>query len=76
MFQVMVSDDWKMYFRKIRLEHIGSISDIDLDFPFNENKPKPVILIGKNGSGKTIFLSYLVNFLISAKQVLSKYKVI
>ncbi|BAU64386.1 hypothetical protein STA3757_17580 [Stanieria sp. NIES-3757] len=69
MFQSATPIYWKMYFRQIRLENIASISDLHLDFPFNETQPKPVILIGKNGSGKTIFLSYLVNFLITTKQL-------
>ena len=69
MFRVDAPTYCKMYFRTIRLENTGSISDLNLNFPFDNNQPKPVILIGKNGSGKTILLSYLVNFLISTKQL-------
>ncbi len=33
--------------------------------PFHENgDPKPVVIVGGNGTGKTIILSYIVNSII------------
>jgi hypothetical protein len=58
-----------MYFKHITLENIGPIESLDFEFPINEDgTPKPVFFVGENGSGKSIVLSHLVNFLVSAKQ--------
>lgn len=58
-----------MYLKQLIIENIGPIQKIDLKLPFDSNgDPKPVIFIGKNGSGKSILLSQIVNSLISAKQ--------
>ena len=58
-----------MYFKSIELENSGPIDHIQTEFGFNQDgTPKPLILVGANGSGKSIFLSYLVNCLIIAKQ--------
>ena len=37
--------------------------------PFEGDVPKPVLLVGENGSGKSIVLSHIVNGLISAKSI-------
>lgn len=59
-----------MYIKRALLENVGPISLLDYEFPFNEGgKPKPVILVGGNGSGKSILLSYIVNTLLSAEQL-------
>ena len=59
-----------MYFKHITLKNVGPIEKINYDFPFsNDGHPKPLILVGTNGSGKSIFLSYLLNALITAQQV-------
>ena len=59
-----------MYFKKIEIENAGPIDHLSIDFPTTESgTPKPLIIVGENGSGKTILLSHLVNTLISAKQV-------
>jgi len=57
-----------MLFKKIEIENIGPISKIDIEFPKNNDSPKPLIIVGENGSGKSIFLSHLVNALIVGKQ--------
>ena len=41
----------------------------DIALPFEGEKPKPVVLVGENGSGKSIMLSHIVNGLVSAKDV-------
>ncbi|MEG4346528.1 AAA family ATPase [Microcoleus sp. A003_D6] len=59
-----------MYFKHITLRNVGPIEKINYDFPFsNDGNPKPLILVGTNGSGKSILLSYLLNALMAAQQV-------
>ena len=59
-----------MYAKRIQIANYGPIGDIDVAFPFDEaGNPKPVVLVGENGSGKTIFLSHIINGLIEAKAV-------
>ena len=58
-----------MYVKRIQLTNYGPISRIDLVCPFDDNKPKPIVLVGENGSGKTILLAHIVNGLLLAQQV-------
>ena len=59
-----------MYFKHITLRNVGPIEKINYDFQFsNDGNPKPLILVGTNGSGKSIILSYLLNALMAAQQV-------
>ena len=58
-----------MYVKRIQLHNYGPITRLDLTFPFDEDKPKPVVLVGENGSGKSVLLSHIVNGLLLAKQV-------
>ena len=58
-----------MYTRRIQLANYGPIEKLDITFPFEGETPKPVVLVGENGSGKSILLSHIVNGLISAKGV-------
>jgi predicted ATPase len=58
-----------MYFKSIELENVGPIDYLQLRFPISaEGTPKPLVIVGENGSGKTILLSHIVNTLISCKQ--------
>jgi hypothetical protein len=60
-----------MYLKSVALENYGPYKNMRFDFRLDENSnPIPAILIGKNGCGKTIFLSHIVNAFISAKQIL------
>ncbi|AFZ59802.1 AAA family ATPase [Anabaena cylindrica FACHB-243] len=60
-----------MYLKKVLLENVGPIDSLEIELPFNENsQPKPVIIVGENGSGKSIFLSYIVNALLFTQQEL------
>ena len=60
-----------MYINKIIIQDFGPFSNLDITCHFADNgNPVPLILIGKNGSGKTILLSHIVNTLISAKHLL------
>lgn len=56
-----------MYVKRIQIINYGPIDQLDITFPFEGNTPKPIILVGENGSGKSILLSHIVNGLISAK---------
>ena len=56
-----------MYTRSIRIVDYGPIGRLDISFPFDGDTPKPVVLVGENGSGKSILLSLIVNGLIAAK---------
>ena len=59
-----------MYLRNLHIRNIGPLEKLDIEFELKENsEPKPVILVGKNGSGKTYTLSYIVDaFYELAKQ--------
>lgn len=58
-----------MYFKRIEIENAGPIDHLSIDFPTTDSgSPKPLVIVGENGTGKTILLSYLVNTLITAKQ--------
>ena len=58
-----------MYAKRIQLTNYGPIENLDLEFPFEAEFPKPVVLVGTNGSGKSILLSHIVNGLVMAKGV-------
>lgn len=51
-----------MYLNRLLYENVGPISKIDLHAQFDKDgNPKPIILVGKNGSGKSILLSNIVD---------------
>ena len=58
-----------MYAKRIKLIDYGPIKDLDINMPFIDGKPKPVVLVGENGTGKSIVLSQIVNGLIIAKDI-------
>jgi hypothetical protein len=54
-----------MYLRTCWVENAGPIDHLHFIFPFNSTgTPKPLILVGRNGSGKSIMLSMIVDALI------------
>src|SRR5215217_2054801 len=54
-----------MYLKTCWLENTGPISKFSIQMPFNaDGKPKPVVLVGGNGAGKTVVLSYIADALI------------
>lgn len=59
-----------MYVQEIFLQNTGPISECHVKLPFDdEGNPLPVVIVVPNGSGKTIFLSYIVDALTEfAKQ--------
>ena len=58
-----------MYAKRIQITNYGPIDQLDITFPFEDDIPKPIVLVGENGSGKSILLSHIVNGLISAKDI-------
>ena len=56
-----------MYTRKVQIINYGPIDKLDIEFSFDGDRPKPIVLVGENGSGKSILLSHIVNGLIDAK---------
>ena len=59
-----------MYTKRVQITNYGPIDQLDIDFPFDGDVPKPVLLVGENGSGKSILLSHIVNGLVSAKDAI------
>ncbi|WP_437557734.1 AAA family ATPase [Acidithiobacillus sulfuriphilus] len=57
-----------MYFKSIEIENIGPVEHVRIEFPTERGRPKPVIIVGENGTGKSILLSHLVNSLTTGKQ--------
>jgi ABC-type branched-subunit amino acid transport system ATPase component len=52
-----------MYLRSIKLKSVGPIEEVDLVLPFDGDYPKPLVLVGKNGIGKTTVMSFIINAL-------------
>ena len=47
-----------MYLKKIACENMGPILCVDIEPGFDVNgNPKPLVLVGKNGTGKSILIS-------------------
>jgi predicted ATP-binding protein involved in virulence len=65
-----------MYIKEIKIENYGPITNLDITPKFDDNgKPKPIVLIGKNGSGKTLLLGNILDGLIELKrQKFSEFK--
>ena len=59
-----------MYLHEIFLQNTGPISECHVKPPFDDSgNPLPVVVVGPNGSGKTIVLSYIADALTEfAKQ--------
>jgi predicted ATP-binding protein involved in virulence len=53
-----------MYLRECLIENVGPITELDVSLALDTSgNPKPLILVGKNGTGKTIFLAYVLDAL-------------
>lgn len=64
-----------MYIDEIVIENYGCIENLIIKPEFdNLGHPKPMVVVGKNGSGKTLLLSGIVDSIIEFKR--SKYSVL
>lgn len=53
-----------MYLKSIAIENIGPITKLAIELQFHENgNPKPLLLVGENGTGKTVFQSQIIDSL-------------
>ena len=51
-----------MYLKRITYCNVGPLRKVNIEPSFNEkDMPKPLVLVGENGSGKTTFLSNIVD---------------
>lgn len=57
-----------MYLRSIQLKNTGPIRELHLVLPFDGENSKPLLLVGRNGSGKSTVISFVVNALVALKQ--------
>lgn len=56
-----------MYLKQLYVENNGPLRNVRLELPFTSaGIPKPVVLVGGNGSGKTNLMSIIADALISA----------
>ncbi len=56
-----------MYLKRFHVENNGPLREIQLELPFTPaGTPKPVVLVGANGSGKTNLLSIVADALFTA----------
>ncbi len=54
-----------MYLKEVLIENVGPIQKLDLSLPFSDDgKPRPLILVGANGAGKTVLESIIADALI------------
>jgi len=58
-----------MYLKKIFIKDVGPIEKIDIQMPFNKDEnPKPLVIVGENGVGKSILLSYVADAILEFQQ--------
>ena len=51
-----------MYIKKLIYKNVGPIASNNIDFRFTEDgRPVPVVIVGENGSGKSMFLSNITD---------------
>lgn len=50
-----------MYLKEISYCNVGPLEMVEIIPSINENHPKPLILVGENGSGKSTFLSNIID---------------
>ena len=60
-----------MYLERGVIKNYGPVCEFSYLFKFNENQnPKPTVVVGKNGCGKTLLLSSMVHSIIEIKRTL------
>ena len=60
-----------MYIEEIDIENYGCIEKFNYKFKRNDSdKPVPLVIVGKNGTGKTLIISNLIDALVEIKRKL------
>lgn len=54
-------EKWSLYIKKIINANVGPIEKVELEFSISNENPKPVILVGENGTGKSTLISNIVD---------------
>lgn len=57
-----------MFINNITITNYGPIDDVSIDLPFDGAQPKPLVLVGQNGAGKSLLLANIVNALVVGRQ--------
>jgi hypothetical protein len=58
-----------MYVSKVKFKNYGPLEEVNFEIKnVSEGNPKPIVLIGQNGTGKTLFLSNILHALIEMKR--------
>jgi hypothetical protein len=58
-----------MYLKQLHIANNGPLREAKLDFPFTaEGNPKPIIIVGGNGRGKTNLLYIITDSLFQAAE--------
>ena len=58
-----------MYVRRIHIENLGAISNLTIEPSFlSDGRPVPVVLVGKNGAGKSLTLAIVLDALTEARR--------
>ncbi len=61
-------EELNLYIKNLFFENYGPIDGLNIDLNFNEDgSPKPIILIGRNGSGKSLVLSQILQAILEFK---------
>jgi predicted ATP-binding protein involved in virulence len=58
-----------LYLKRISIQNMGPVDNLELELPFKNDLPMPVCLVGANGSGKSTVLSTIVNGMVVIKGV-------
>ena len=56
-----------MYFKSIEIESVGPIEYVQIEFSMDGSRPKPVIIVGENGTGKSTIIYLLLGMIIPQK---------
>lgn len=65
--------EWRvfMFLKSISMKNYGPIADLSYMFRFDaEGNPIPLVIIGKNGCGKTLLFSNIVDMVVESKRKL------
>lgn len=58
-----------MYLKSINIDNVGAIHKLMIDLPLSKDGcPEPIVLVGRNGSGKTLVMSSILDSLIQIKR--------